>query len=145
MTTPFRGRGIDHLPALCDQRRFDALGIGDQTLQTGLEMQQHQFRVELEPEGVAKRGLDGEAAEDAVRALGFRVVRVRHLEAGARVEVGAEELGRLQDAGLRAAVLAAVQAAGYERVEIDAQGYRRGSLHEGLRLRVLAVEPKLGV
>ena len=63
MTTPFGGRGIEHLPALCDQRRFDALGIGDQALQTGLEMQQHQLRIELETEGVAERRLDRETAE----------------------------------------------------------------------------------
>ena len=56
-----------------------------------------------------------ERAEAAVRALGFRELRVRHLGEAARVEIAREELGRLADAGLRAAVEQAVRAAGYAR------------------------------
>ena len=75
-----------------------------------------------------------ERAEDALRALGFRELRVRHLGGGAaRVELGAPELPRLQDATLRARVLACVAEAGYAHVTIDASGYRRGSLNDALR------------
>jgi len=75
-----------------------------------------------------------ERAEDALRALGFRELRVRHLGGGAaRVELGAPELPRLQDAALRARVLACVAEAGYAHVTIDASGYRRGSLNDALR------------
>jgi uncharacterized protein len=75
-----------------------------------------------------------ERAEDALRALGFRELRVRHLGGGAaRVELGAPELARLQDAALRARVLACVAEAGYAHVTIDASGYRRGSLNDALR------------
>jgi uncharacterized protein len=78
-----------------------------------------------------------EAAEEALRGLGFRELRVRHLGEAARVELSREELGRLAEDGLRAAVEAAVRSAGYPRVEIDPRGYRRGRLNEALRLRVV--------
>ena len=74
-----------------------------------------------------------ERAEDALRALGFRELRVRHLGGGAaRVEIGVDELPRLADAALRARVLACVAEAGYAQVALDAAGYRRGSLNDGL-------------
>lgn len=75
-----------------------------------------------------------ERAEAAVRALGFRELRVRHLGEGARVEIAAAELGRLEEPGVRTAVLESVAAAGYGRVEIDPVGYRRGRLNEALRV-----------
>jgi uncharacterized protein len=71
-----------------------------------------------------------ERAELALRALGLREFRVRyHLEV-ARLEVHPRELPRV--AGQRAAVYAAVRAAGFTRVLLDLQGYRRGALNEGL-------------
>jgi uncharacterized protein len=75
-----------------------------------------------------------ERAEAGVRALGFRELRVRHLGERARVEIAREEMGRLDDAGLRAAVLAAVRAAGYAEAAIDPEGYRRGRLNDALRV-----------
>ncbi len=74
-----------------------------------------------------------EAAEAAVRGLGFRELRVRHLGDAARVEIAREEMGRLDDA-LRAAVLAAVRKAGYAEATIDPDGYRRGRLNDALRV-----------
>lgn len=72
-----------------------------------------------------------EAAEEAVRALGFRELRVRHLADGsARVEIARGEMGRLEDPRLRARVESVVAAAGYERVALDPDGYRRGRLNE---------------
>jgi uncharacterized protein len=75
-----------------------------------------------------------ERAEAGVRALGFRELRVRHLGERARVELAPEELTRLGEAGTRAAVLAAVRAAGYSEAVIDPEGYRRGRLNEALRV-----------
>jgi uncharacterized protein len=75
-----------------------------------------------------------ERAEEAVRSLGFRELRVRHLGAAARVEIAADELPRLASQPLRAAVLQAVRDAGYSEVLIDPQGYRRGRLNEALRV-----------
>jgi pyridinium-3,5-biscarboxylic acid mononucleotide sulfurtransferase len=71
-----------------------------------------------------------ERAEQGVRALGFREVRVRHFGDTARVEIGAAEMPRLDEhPPLRTAVEAAVRAAGYASVVIDPKGYRRGSLN----------------
>jgi uncharacterized protein len=75
-----------------------------------------------------------EKAEAAVRALGFRELRVRHLGDSARVEIAREEMGRLDDADLRAALEAAVRAAGYSEAVIDPEGYRRGRLNDALRV-----------
>jgi uncharacterized protein len=71
-----------------------------------------------------------ERAELALRGLGFRDFRVRHHGAVARLEVHPAEVARVAEH--RAAILAAVRAAGFGRVLVDLQGYRRGALNEGL-------------
>ena len=71
-----------------------------------------------------------EAAELALRALGFRDFRVRHHDGVARLEVHPAEICRVAEH--RAEIVKAVRAAGFRRVLIDLQGYRRGSLNEGL-------------
>jgi uncharacterized protein len=73
-----------------------------------------------------------EAAEEAVRALGFREFRVRHVGDAARIEVAPGEMARLADPALSEALRQAVRAAGYSRAEIDPAGYRRGRLNEDL-------------
>jgi uncharacterized protein len=75
-----------------------------------------------------------ERAEDAVRALGFRVCRVRHHDDLARLEIGVAELPRALAPEMRDRLLKAVAAIGYRYVTIDPQGYRMGSLNDGLRL-----------
>ena len=75
-----------------------------------------------------------ERAEAAVRALGFRELRVRHLGEAARVEIAREEMGRLADATLRTAVEQAVCSAGYAQATVDPEGYRRGRMNEALRV-----------
>ena len=77
-----------------------------------------------------------ERAEAAVRALGFRELRVRHLGDSARVEIAPAEMARL-DASSRMAVEQAVLAAGYRACLIDPHGYRRGRLNEPLPLAVI--------
>ena len=76
-----------------------------------------------------------ERAERALRDLGFRVCRVRHHDALARVEIGADELPRALEPVLTARIVAAIQALGYQQVTIDPRGYRMGSLNEGVVLR----------
>jgi len=78
-----------------------------------------------------------ERAEDALRDLGFRVCRVRHHDTLARIEIGVDELPRAIDAAVRQQIVDGVRAAGYQHVTIDLQGYRMGSLNEGLRLHVV--------
>ena len=76
-----------------------------------------------------------EQAEDAVRALGFRVFRVRHHGDLARLEFARDEMPRALEPAVSASVVEAVRAAGYDAVEIDPRGYRQGSLNEPLLLR----------
>jgi uncharacterized protein len=80
-----------------------------------------------------------ERAEAAVRALGFRELRVRFHGQSARVEVAASELDRLADPALRRAVAAGVSAAGFHEVEIANQPLRSGSLNDALRRGELSV------
>jgi uncharacterized protein len=76
-----------------------------------------------------------ERAEDALRALGFRVCRVRHHDTLARLEIGADELSRALDPHIREQIVRELRAIGYQHVTVDLQGYRMGSLNEGVRLR----------
>ena len=76
-----------------------------------------------------------ERAEEALRALGFRICRVRHHDRLARVEIGCDELPRALQPALRERIVEELQSLGYEDVEIDPKGYRLGSLNEGLSLR----------
>ena len=89
---------------------------------------------------VTARVLRGvERAEDGLRALGFRELRVRHLGEGrARVEIGLAEMPRLGDPVLLGQALASVRAAGYAIVDIDPAGYRRGRLNEALGPEVVS-------
>jgi uncharacterized protein len=75
-----------------------------------------------------------ERAEQSLRALGFRICRVRHHDELARIELGRDEMARALEPELSAAIVRAVKAAGYRYVTIDLQGYRLGSLNEGLPL-----------
>jgi uncharacterized protein len=74
-----------------------------------------------------------EAAEAAVKALGFRQVRVRHHGDVARIEVDSEEIPRLIES--RELVAGAVRDAGYKFVSVDLDGYATGSLNRTWKLR----------
>src|SRR5437667_4142249 len=76
-----------------------------------------------------------ERAEQALHALGFRVCRVRHHDTLARIEIGCDEMPRALDAEIGAAIVRELKAIGYKYVSLDLQGYRTGSLNEGLVLR----------
>ncbi len=73
-----------------------------------------------------------EAAEAALRELGFRVVRVRHHEQVARVEVPMEDFARLLESDVRLKVLQAIHQAGFLFVALDLDGFRSGSLNAAL-------------
>src|SRR6266567_5263251 len=68
-----------------------------------------------------------EAAEAAIKGLGFRQVRVRHHGDVARIEVEPAEIARLVSE--RDRVVSALQAAGYRFVSLDLEGYATGSLN----------------
>jgi uncharacterized protein len=76
-----------------------------------------------------------EAAEEAVRAFGFRVVRVRHHGELARIEVGADEVSRATEPATAEALDRTLRELGFTYVTLDLRGYRLGSLNEGVRLK----------
>ncbi len=71
-------------------------------------------------------------AEQALRRLGFPVVRVRAHEGIARIEVPKEDILRLTSPGTSEKALQAVRDAGFVYVTVDLRGYRSGSMNEGL-------------
>jgi uncharacterized protein len=78
-----------------------------------------------------------EQAESVLRGLGFKVCRVRHHETMARLEIGQDELPRAFEPDVRDAIDRELRRIGYAEVTIDPRGYRRGSLNEGLALKVV--------
>jgi uncharacterized protein len=79
------------------------------------------YGTEVDPQVLAQI----DRAERAIRALGFRDLRVRHLGHLGKVELAALDLAKATDR--RADVIAAVLDAGYERAEIDPEPLRSGS------------------
>jgi uncharacterized protein len=89
-----------------------------------------------------------EQAENVLRDLGFRDVRVRHHELSskseirnpkseiiqhlARIELGPAEIPRFLADGMTVKVAGALKKIGYAHVTLDLQGYRRGSVNEAL-------------
>ena len=73
-------------------------------------------------------------AEDAVRALGYRQVRVRHHGDLARIELAPDELARALDPEQARALSRALHEAGFRWVSLDLDGYRTGSLNEVIQI-----------
>lgn len=73
------------------------------------------------------------AAEEALRAIGFRELHVRHYGDLARLEFGPTEFE--QAVADRVRVVAAVREAGYRYVTLDLEGLRSGNLNDVLRDR----------
>jgi len=71
-----------------------------------------------------------EAAESALRELGFGQLRVRHHGDAARLEVEPAVLGEV--VARRDEVVRAVRGAGFRFVALDLEGFRSGSLNRGL-------------
>lgn len=80
--------------------------------------------------------------EAAVRALGFRVVRVRHHDTIARIEVGVDELPRAVEPECRVRIVDAAMRVGFRYATLDLGGYRMGSHNEVLEGRKLPVAMK---
>ncbi len=79
-----------------------------------------------------------EKAEESVRQLGFRELRVRHHGELARVEIARNELPRALSMEMLDAITAALKQAGYQYVTLDCTGFRSGSLNAILPVEVLA-------
>jgi len=70
-----------------------------------------------------------ERAEDGLRELGFRQVRVRAHGDVARIELEPADIARVLQDSLRERIVAVVKKAGYRFVALDLQGYRTGSMN----------------
>ena len=86
------------------------------------------YVTEVTPERLAQV----EEGEERLRALGFRQVRLRHHGMLARVEVDPSELPRALDPAVAREIVAALKPLGFRWVSLDLEGYRTGSLNEGL-------------
>jgi uncharacterized protein len=80
-----------------------------------------------------------DAAEQAVRALGYRVLRVRHHGDLGKLELAADELERALEPEQRQAIAEAIRSAGYARTAIDLEPFRSGNLTAAFRGRPLQV------
>lgn len=76
-----------------------------------------------------------ETAEERLRALGFRQVRLRHHGEVARIEVDPAELAQALDPEMARRVVAALKPLGFRYVALDLEGYRTGSLNEVLQIQ----------
>ncbi len=68
-------------------------------------------------------------AEEALRKMGFRVLRVRYHDTVARLELGPDEFA-LATGALREKVDTIVREAGFTYVAVDLKGFRSGSMNE---------------
>lgn len=71
-----------------------------------------------------------DVAELSLRQMGFEILRVRHHDDLARVEVPAEHI--LAVIEKRTEIISALQNVGYTYVTLDLQGFRSGSMNEAL-------------
>ena len=73
-----------------------------------------------------------QSAEEYLHGLGFRQVRVRHHGDLARIELDPADFPRLRVNGATEHITKALKALGYRYVCLDLEGYRTGSMNEGL-------------
>ena len=71
-------------------------------------------------------------AEQFLFDLGIRQFRVRHHDTLARIEVDPQEIEFVAAKSIRTQINERFKSLGYEHVALDLQGYRSGSLNEGL-------------
>jgi pyridinium-3,5-biscarboxylic acid mononucleotide sulfurtransferase len=79
-----------------------------------------------------------EQAEESLRQLGFRELRVRHHGELARVEIARNELPRALAIETLDAISSALKQAGFKYVTLDCSGFRSGSMNDLLPAEVLA-------
>jgi len=73
------------------------------------------------------------AAEDMLREMGFKQIRVRHHGQVARIEVDPDDFPRILKKGTREKLVRRLKALGYTYVSLDLAGYRTGSMNEPLK------------
>jgi uncharacterized protein len=70
-----------------------------------------------------------ERGEDAIRALGFRQLRVRHHGDIVRIEIARDELERALSPAMAAQFTVIFKALGFKFVTLDLEGFRSGSMN----------------
>ena len=70
-----------------------------------------------------------EQGEDALRALGFRQVRVRHHGETVRIEIAPEEMPKALNVAMAAEFTRIFKNLGYKFVTLDLEGFRSGSMN----------------
>ena len=80
------------------------------------------------------------AAEQVLRDLGFRQLRVRHHGETARIEVGVEDLSKAVAPAERDRIVSEFRKLGYLYVTLDLEGYRTGSMNRVLTPDVIGGE-----
>lgn len=90
------------------------------------------YGMEVTPEKL----LQIDRAEDALRALDFRQVRVRHHGDLAKIELAPDELARALEPGLAARMSQALHEVGFRWVSLDLDGYRSGALNEVIQIQL---------
>lgn len=83
------------------------------------------YGIQVTPELLSKI----ERGEAALRAMGFRQIRVRAHGELARIEVAAEELSRVFTESLAPRMAEELREAGFTFVTLDLEGYRQGALN----------------
>lgn len=73
-----------------------------------------------------------DAVEQALRGMGFGQLRVRHHGEIARIELEPDAIGRVAEETVREQIVSVCKAAGFLYVTLDLQGYRTGSMNEGI-------------
>jgi uncharacterized protein len=71
-----------------------------------------------------------EEAENFLRELGFKIIRVRVHGAIARIEVSPDDISRFFEKDLRSRVLARFQELGFLYTSVDLAGYESGGLNK---------------
>jgi len=87
-----------------------------------------------------------ERAEEALHALGFPQVRVRHHGELARVEIARHDLPRALTLAMLDRITEALRPLGFTYITLDTQGYRSGSMNDVLPVSAIpsAHEPPTG-
>ena len=70
-----------------------------------------------------------EQGEDALRALGFRQVRVRHHGETVRIEIAPEEMPKALNVAMAAELTRIFKNLGFKFVTLDLEGFRSGSMN----------------
>lgn len=70
-----------------------------------------------------------EKAEDFLRGIGFKEVRVRDHDSVARIEVRDEEINLVLNSGMRRLISDRLKSLGYKFISLDLDGYRMGNMN----------------